>query len=170
MKLMIYPNEILYQKCSEVNEVVDKQKIKDRRQLAVDMWNIMSDKRGSGLSAPQIGLGIRMFVWGERGFNQAIWNPVLSCLSGTRKDIEGCLSLPGINVTIERSTCSILKGIGMNGLPLQFIGNELLTRIWQHEIDHLDGKLIIDDMNKVETISNNFALKCLLNEHRSLTE
>jgi peptide deformylase len=126
------------------------------------MWRIMSENGGCGLSASQIGLCIRMFVWKHDGFDQAIWNPFLDCVSGSAKLEEGCLSLPKVSVTKQRATSSILTGTGLNGRSLKFIGNEITTRIWQHEIDHLDGRLIIDGMSHEETILNRDAMRSLL--------
>ena len=153
MQLIYYPDPILSTQCP-ISDPFDKKDIKNRRQLVSDMLQLMKEHDGVGLSAPQVGLNIRMFVWKDSGFGQAIWNPVLNSVSGSIKSIEGCLSLPGITVTLERSKSSILRGIGLNGRPLQFVGTSTTTRVWQHEIDHLDGKLIIDNMNKDDTLSN----------------
>lgn len=158
MRLVYYPDPRLLRVCSEA----PIQKQKERARIAAKMWTVMRKKRGVGLAAPQVGLDIRMFVFKNKEYDQAIWNPVLSCVSGKKEAIEGCLSLPNIQVVVQRATSSILTGQGLNGLQLQFIGDPTMTRIWQHEIDHLDGKLIIDNMSPEETFSNKDALHLLL--------
>lgn len=159
MQLVHYPNPILLSECPTVTEELD---VKARRMLAAEMFGLMNTNGGVGLASPQVGLNIRMFVWKQDGFDQAIWNPSLSCVSGCMESTEGCLSLPGVNVTLQRAMSSIMSGSGMNGKPLRLVGNEVTTRIWQHEIDHLDGKLIIDNMNLDDRNANRDALRALL--------
>lgn len=171
MQLIYYPNPILSSQCEPVPDSGADQKRKRRLELANKMWTIMNKHGGVGLSAPQVGLNIRLFMWnqhsGKQLYNQAIWNPVLSCVSGLSQSIEGCLSLPKINVTIQRATSSILTGTGFNGRPLRFIGDAITTRIWQHEINHLDGKLIIDNMSPEDYETNRDALSILLKNEKS---
>lgn len=183
MQLIYYPNNLLTEICHPTqyisehshHTVSERKRIqKDRAKLASDMWKIMDEHNGVGLSAPQVGLNIRMFVWKpiqKVGLNRAIWNPILNITTKTKSyGIEGCLSFPGVNVTIRRPIQSILTGTNSFGKPVTVYGGSIATRIWQHEIDHLDGKLIIDDMNRDDTLSNRDALKTLLNKHRGLTE
>lgn len=159
MHLIYYPDSKLLTTCIEAPPQLPA----IRAQLAADMWKIMRTDNGIGLAANQVGLDIRMFVWKHNGQDQAIWNPVLSCISGCTESTEGCLSLPKVNVIIRRATSSILSGQGLNGRPLRFIGDAITTRIWQHEIDHLDGKLIIDNMSREDTLVNRDALRTILN-------
>lgn len=163
MQLVYYPDPILQLVC---NKAPDQQR-QDKASLAAKMWKIMDDNSGVGLAAPQVGLKIRMFVWKQSGFNQAIWNPSLICVSGNIESTEGCLSLPKINITIQRATSSILTGTGLNGKLFRFIGGVITTRIWQHEIDHLNGKLIIDNMNYEDSKINRNILKELLNNNET---
>jgi peptide deformylase len=161
MQLVYYPDPILLTKCP-ISDPLDKKDTKNRRKLISGMLQLMREHNGVGLAAPQVGLKTRMFVWIDSGFGQAIWNPVLNSLSGSMKSTEGCLSLPGVTVTLERATSCVLRGIGLNGRPLQFLGTPETTRVWQHEIDHLDGKLIIDNMTEEETRANKGTLKQLI--------
>ena len=167
MQLVYYPDERLSRVCIPAQEfselgVAKRATVRDRRiKLSVDMWKIMEDNNGVGLAAPQVGLNHRMFVWRYNHANCAVWNPILTWLEGEEEAVEGCLSLPGISVVVKRAKASTLSGTGEDGSPFCMIGNSILTRIWQHEIDHLDGKLIIDNMNRNETISNRKALKRL---------
>ena len=143
MQLVYYPDPRLLVRCLEYYSSI-KESIKKRRMMRSEMFRVMEKYNGAGLAAPQVGMNVRMFAWKENGICQIIWNPVLKSVVGQQNSIEGCLSLPGVVVTMIRGTSSILTGIGINNLPLQFIGDAHSTRIWQHEIDHLDGKLIID--------------------------
>jgi len=158
MQLIHYPDPRLLVICDPNNFTITK----DRKILAGYMFKIMNTNKGVGLAAPQVGLNLRMFVWNQNGFGQAIWNPILSYLSGNIESTEGCLSIPGVNVNMQRAVSSILSGEGMNGKKLRFIGGKKTTPIWQHEIDHLDGKLIIDNMSRDDTIANKEALRELL--------
>lgn len=166
MQLVYYPDPTLTDTCIEAPD----QPKQERAALAANMWKIMEENCGVGLAAPQIGLNIRMFVWIQNGFGQAIWNPILSCVSGCIESTEGCLSLPKVNVTTQRATSSVMTGTGLNGRPLRIIGDAITTRIWQHEIDHLNGKLIIDDMSLDDKNANRDALRMLLAKHPPLTE
>lgn len=159
MQLVYYPDQRLRKVCVEA----PIQPEIERARIAGKMWKIMKKRRGVGLAAPQVGLNIRMFVFLQDGCNQAIWNPVLSCVRGVSEATEGCLSLPKVNITIQRSTSSVLKGQGVNGRHLHYIGSPTMTRIWQHETDHLNGKLIIDEMGEEEAFYNEDALEMLLN-------
>lgn len=163
MQLVYYPSKILSTTCRKIKATELGQTRKDRQKLSEKMWKIMRKKRGVGLAAPQVGLDIRMFVWNHHGHQQAIWNPTLCYPSGEIDSVEGCLSFPGIKVTMKRATSSVLVGEGINGLGLKFTGDENTTRIWQHEIDHLDGKTIIDNMTEEEKEANNDALDILKN-------
>ena len=167
MQLVYYPDTRLSRVCIPAQEfsglgAPKKATTRVRRAtLSADMWKIMEDNNGAGLAAPQVGLNHRMFVWRYNHANCAVWNPRLTWLEGEEEAVEGCLSLPGISVIVNRAKESTLDGTGIDGSPFFMIGNSILTRIWQHEIDHLDGKLIIDNMNRNETIANKKALKRL---------
>lgn len=157
MQLVYYPDPRLRKVCIE--DIIRPQK--ERARIAAKMWNIMRKRRGVGLAASQVGLDVRMFIFLRNEESHVVWNPNLSCVSGNEESIEGCLSLPGIKVTVKRATSSILTGQGIDGIPVQYSGDAIDTRIWQHEIDHLNGKLIIDDMSLEETLSNKEALSML---------
>jgi len=161
LKLVKYPDPRLLVRCLEYDSSIGES-LKKRRMFRSEMFRVLERHGGVGLAAPQVGMNIRMFAWLDQGICQIIWNPVLESVSGQQQSREGCLSLPGVTVTMTRNTSSVLKGIGINNLPLRFIGDAHTTRIWQHEIDHLDGKLIIDNMTKEETGENKGTLRRLL--------
>lgn len=118
------------------------------RQLAADMAETMYDAPGVGLAAPQVGFSLQVFVFddGETG-PLVMANPVLSDASGEIVVDEGCLSIPGPfypTTRYERITC---RGQDVHGKPVEMTGEGLLARIFQHETDHLDGKLFIDRLD-----------------------
>ncbi len=119
--------------------------------LAEEMIRVMREAEGVGLAANQIGRLKRIFVAvyreDEEGEVQefAIVNPVIEERSETtEKDIEGCLSIPETRVEVERSTAVTVSGQDPSGEPVRIEAEGLLARIFQHEIDHLDGVLILD--------------------------
>ena len=118
-------------------------------QLAEDMVRIMYEAEGAGLAANQIGRLKRIFVaaYENEGELRAfvVVTPVIEDRSETQeKDIEGCLSIPGIGVEVERPFAVILRGQDLSGAPLRVEAEGRLARIFQHEIDHLDGILMLD--------------------------
>jgi peptide deformylase len=113
--------------------------------LAEDMIRIMRENEGAGLAANQIGRLKRIFVAAYEDEEFAIVNPVIEERSETsEKDIEGCLSIPDIPVEIERSCAVTVSGNDPSGAPVRVKAEGRLARIFQHEIDHLDGILILD--------------------------
>jgi peptide deformylase len=119
------------------------------KQLAEDMMRIMYEAEGAGLAANQIGHLKRIFVAAYENEGElrefVVVNPVIEDRSETQeKDIEGCLSIPGIGVEVERPFAVILRGQDLSGAPLRVEAEGRLARIFQHEIDHLDGILMLD--------------------------
>ncbi len=123
------------------------------RRLAERMSTIMHDSHGVGLAAPQIGVLRRVLVYRRRDDDTPVVliNPELSELSDeTETDTEGCLSLLGgdLLVPVERSVRLVATGIDIEGAPLRIEAEGMEARILQHEVDHLDGVLIIDRATK----------------------
>ena len=113
--------------------------------LAEDMKRIMHENEGVGLAANQIGRLKRIFVAAYEDEEYAIVNPVIEeCSEVSEKDIEGCLSIPEIRVEVERSCAATLSGKDPSGIPVRVEAEGRLARIFQHEIDHLDGILMLD--------------------------
>lgn len=147
MKLIIYPNSILRQKTSEI-DLADFD-VKKLKKIAQKMIKIMHKHRGAGLAAPQVGKSLRISVINKKtgGLTDdlILINPVIIS-SSLETDIqqEGCLSLPGVQVKIERTKWIKVKAIDLNSNTYDLEAHNLLARAIQHEIDHLDGVLIID--------------------------
>jgi peptide deformylase len=113
--------------------------------LAEEMMRVMREAEGVGLAANQIGRLKRILVAAHEDEEYAIVNPVIEERSEiTEKDIEGCLSIPETRVEVERPTAVTVSGQGPSGEPVRVEAEGLLARIFQHEIDHLDGVLILD--------------------------
>ena len=115
------------------------------KQLAEEMMRIMRENEGVGLAANQIGHLKRIFVASCDDEEFVIANPVIEQRSeNTEKDVEGCLSLPEIRVEVKRPYAVTVSGKDLSGMPVRVEAEGLLARIFQHEIDHLDGVLILD--------------------------
>jgi peptide deformylase len=113
--------------------------------LAEEMMRVMREAEGVGLAANQIGRLKRIFVAVHEDEQYAIVNPVIEVRSETtEKDLEGCLSIPETRVEVERPTSVTVSGQDPSGEPVRVEAEGLLARIFQHEIDHLDGVLILD--------------------------
>jgi peptide deformylase len=113
--------------------------------LTKDMLATMRDNEGVGLAATQVGRLKRVFVAAIEDDEYIVVNPVLTGISeSTETATEGCLSIPGIQVDVERPTAVTISGQDVSGKPLQIEASDLLARVLQHEVDHLDGVLILD--------------------------
>jgi peptide deformylase len=113
--------------------------------LTQDMLATMRDKEGVGLAANQVGRLKRVLVAALEDEEFVIVNPVLLERSETTEtEPEGCLSIPGIQVDVERPVAVSVSGQDLSGKPLRVDASDLLARVLQHEVDHLDGVLILD--------------------------
>ncbi|HET7138241.1 MAG TPA: peptide deformylase [Gaiellaceae bacterium] len=136
-----YGDPALRMAAYEVSEFDD-----DLRRLVERMIALMHDAQGVGLAATQVGVLRRLFVFeaDEEG-PRAIVNPVVvERAEETVSDEEGCLSLQGVRVPVERSTRVVLEGKDPNGDDMRVELDTYGSRVVQHELDHLDGVLIID--------------------------
>jgi peptide deformylase len=115
------------------------------RKLARRMIGIMHDAPGIGLAAPQVGVVDRLIVYDVDDDPRALVNPDLSDFSEEREESdEGCLSVPGVAMPVERAVRVRVKGRDVTGAPVDFVAEGLEARVIQHEVDHLDGVLIVD--------------------------
>jgi peptide deformylase len=139
-----FPDPALRSPARPVEQVDD-----EVRRLAERMTEIMERSFGVGLAAPQIGVLRRILVYrlGAEEAARVVVNPTLSELSDdTDVDTEGCLSLLGgeLQVPVERSLRLVLSGLDAAGDPVRVEAEGIEARVLQHEVDHLDGVLIID--------------------------
>ena len=160
LRILHHPHPVLRQRAEAIAAVDDQVRALARRMLV-----LMAEAEGIGLAAPQVGLPWRMFVTrdplGET--DGIVWiNPVLEVVEATPDmDEEGCLSLPGITVRVTRPTGMRIRGLDATGREVEARSNDHMARVWQHETDHLDGRLIIDHMSSMDRIRNRRALRDL---------
>ena len=117
------------------------------RRLVADLTDTMQDAPGSGLAAPQIGVGLRVFTYHIEGELGHLINPELRLSAEDQFGPEGCLSIPELNFDCRRAQSVIAKGFTMYGDPVVIEGSDLLARCIQHETDHLDGILFVDRLD-----------------------
>lgn len=116
------------------------------RRLAEDMIETMHEAPGVGLAAPQVGRSLQLIVFDiqdEQG-PRALANPVLRDEWGEQIEEEGCLSIPGLYYPVRRAMKVWAEGVGLDGNEITIEAEELLARVFQHEVDHLGGVLFID--------------------------
>ncbi|HPN96343.1 MAG TPA: peptide deformylase [Candidatus Moranbacteria bacterium] len=146
LPILTYPNDILRKKAEEIKDPKDP----EIKQLILDMIETM-EKSGNalGLAAPQVGKMVRLCIIKLEGKTHILVNPVIKSKS-IRKEMaeEGCLSFPGKFIPIKRSKKVTVKLVNRHGEKITIKAEGLLARAFQHEIDHLDGLLIIDKENK----------------------
>jgi peptide deformylase len=118
------------------------------RNLVRDLTQTLNDERGSGLAAPQIGVGLRVFAFNVDGVRGHLINPGLGFPDDEEETgLEGCLSFPGLYFDVKRRLNVVARGLTELGDPVQVVGTATLARCLQHETDHLDGVLFIDRMD-----------------------
>lgn len=164
LKIVHYPDPVLKRIASPVTEFGP-----ELRAFADRLLTLMREGKGVGLAAPQVGVSIRLFVCnatGEPGDDVVCVNPVLKDGVGQSELEEGCLSIPGVTVNVRRATKIVMQAVDLQGQPFELVGSDLAARIWQHETDHLDGRLIIDRMSEADELANRKALKQLKADYR----
>jgi peptide deformylase len=114
------------------------------RKLIDDMFETMYAAEGIGLAAPQVGRTERITVMDVEGAKFALINPEVTDRNGTIRGEEGCLSIPDVFGEVERANTVTVTALNEKGEEIEIVGNELLARCLQHEIDHLHGKLFLD--------------------------
>jgi peptide deformylase len=131
----------------------------DVRRLAERMTGLMHEAQGVGLAATQVGVLRRLFVFVDEGEDRVLVNPVITKRSGVSEtEDEGCLSLRDVLVPVERAVEVTIEGLDAGGQPVKLELELPSARIVQHELDHLDGLLIID---RTDDESRREALKTL---------
>jgi peptide deformylase len=152
MKLTIvkYPDPVLAQPAEPVTEFND-----ELRKLVSDMFETMHDGQGVGLAAPQVGVSKRLIVIdlsGDKNPEERIVlvNPEIIESEGRQNGEEGCLSFPEIREKVVRAARVKVRAQNEHGEWFEQEGEELLSRCFQHEIDHVDGKLFIYRMSPLK--------------------
>jgi len=127
----------------------------DLKQLIEDMFETMYAAKGVGLAAPQVGIRQRLTVidlsLGEDEAKKLVLiNPEITAREGKQVGEEGCLSIPGFREPVSRSNKVTLKAYNEKGEAVELTGEELLARAFEHEIDHLNGKLFINHLSTLK--------------------
>ncbi len=148
--ILRYGAEALHRPAAPVADITS-----DTQQLVDDMIQTMYAAPGVGLAAPQIGVPLRIFVVDVSvGRNPAdlitFVNPEFVERDGMQLEEEGCLSVPGFNATVARPSRAVVKGLDRDGREQVIEGTGLLARAFQHEMDHLDGKLFVDRLRGLQ--------------------
>lgn len=156
LKVVIYPSKILQKKAKPVQKMGE-----EIRRLIRDMVETMFQEDGVGLAAPQVSVSKRIIVYAptaRRGEETALINPEITKFSdATELGVEGCLSLPGITGEVRRAKRIEFRAMNLQGKVFRDTASEFAARVLQHEIDHLNGVLLIDrlDFNQREILLSN---------------
>ena len=142
--LVLYPDAVLRQQSQEVKNIDGKV-----HKLIRAMQEIMYKYKGIGLAAPQVGYLQRIIIADTGDGLLTLINPELIQQEGKEQMEEGCLSLPDIHVNVSRNVSILVRGWDINGKQRQLELMGLMARVVQHEIDHLNGRLIIDYANTI---------------------
>ena len=148
--ILKYGDSLLHAKAANVSEVTA-----DIGRIIDDMIDTMYAAPGVGLAAPQVGIPLRIFVVDiSVGRNPddllVMVNPEFVTRDGMQLEEEGCLSLPGFEATVVRPMRATVKGLDRSGREHEREATGLLARAFQHEMDHLDGRLFIDHLRGIK--------------------
>lgn len=137
--IRVYPDPVLRTRAEPLEKVSQRE-----RKLLMRMLAGMRRWRGVGLAGPQVGWTLRLITVEAEGLTLALANPKILDPHGEDELVEGCLSLPGQAVSVRRAASVWLRAIDSDNRKREFKLAGLLARVVQHEIDHLNGVLIID--------------------------
>ena len=150
-EIVTLPHPILRKKAVKVSSFDD-----DFQELVNDMISLMREAPGVGLAAPQVAKSLRLVTveYGEEEDQPkklyVVANPeIIKQSEEMENGIEGCLSVPGLIGDVDRHEAIVIKGLNRFGKPLKLSATGWLARIFQHEIDHLDGIIFTDRANEV---------------------
>ncbi len=149
IRKIVYLPDARLRRVSSVIETFD-----DKLQTLIDdMFDTMYHARGVGLAAPQIGVNLRLSVVdviGDKTQQLVLINPEIIASEGQLEYQEGCLSVPGAYDTVVRAAKVTLRALDRFGSPFEMTADGLLGECFQHEIDHLNGKLFVDLLSPVK--------------------
>lgn len=143
LPIVTHPNPVLRQKAQPIKRITKRIK-----KLAENMLETMYAAEGVGLAGPQVGIGERIIVIDIGNGPLVLINPQILAKSGQDRDVEGCLSIPGQSAYVTRAAKVKVTGLDLDGRQVELEGEGYLARAFQHEIDHLDGVLFIDYLDK----------------------
>jgi peptide deformylase len=149
-EIRTFPDPVLRKKAQRVEKIDGEIK-----NLVEDMVETMHAAPGVGLAAPQVGVSLRVFV-ADISVGEdpdaliTLINPEIVSRSETNTIEEGCLSLPGVMSDVKRSDKVVVRGLNLQGEQVEIEAGGLMARVFQHEIDHLDGSLYWDHLGKIK--------------------
>jgi len=165
-ELTLYPGPVLH-KTARAVEAFDE----ELEQIVAGMLVRMKASNGVGLAAPQVGLKKRILVLnatGEPEDELVLINPTLIDRSGPKTTYEeGCLSFPGIYAEVERPDRCTVKAFDVEGNPIEAEYEGFVSRIIQHEFDHLEGVLLVDRMSPADKLRHKAALQELVDDYKA---
>jgi peptide deformylase len=141
-RIRVFGDPVLKQQAKDVDEVDDA-----LVKLADDMVQTMYDAPGVGLAAPQVGVQKRLFVYDIGDGPHTVVNPTITESDGEWEFVEGCLSVPGLSWDIVRPKQVHLTGYDLDGNEVSIEADEYEARVFQHELDHLAGILLIERLD-----------------------
>ena len=141
-EIRTFGDPVLTAKAAEVTDI-DGKIVRIVEQMFDTLYDTDS---GIGLAAPQVGIQRQIFVWDIDGEPEVIFNPVIAESDGEWTYDEGCLSIPGLYVEMVRPKKVLMTGVDIDGNEVSFEADELEARLFQHELDHLNGVLMFDRM------------------------
>lgn len=157
-RLVLYPDPVLRRRADPVIAFDDS-----LRELLADLRILMKQHHGAGIAAPQAGASLRVFLTGSEDPDAepvAFVNPRLHDFAGEGVAAsEGCLSLPHIEGEVLRPKEVSITAFDAEGREFTLRSDGFLARVWQHEMDHLEGVLIIDRMRTLDRLANRRAVK-----------
>lgn len=148
LELRLYPDSVLRGTCRPVEQFDSS-----LRDFAEEMYTLMQRYQGIGLAAPQVGIQRRVIVADIGDGPVFVVNPEVIGHTGSAILAEGCLSLPGTQIDIQRALGIEITGWSPMGKALRFRSHGLFARVLQHEIDHLNGVLIIDHAQSLTPVT-----------------
>ena len=157
MRILLYPDPEL-RRAAEFVARIDN----ELRHVVRDMFALMYEARGVGLAATQVGLPLRLFIMnvtGEPEDETVVLNPQLVEEEGEQVAEEGCLSLPGVAGNIRRPGAVQVRGYSLECDEVDYRFEDLGARVVSHELDHLDGRLIIDRMGPAARLDSQARLR-----------
>ena len=155
-----YPDSVLREKAELVKNING-----DLIKLVEDMAETMYLSKGIGLAAPQVGESRCLIIADTGNGVIELFNPKIVASEGSKVFKEGCLSVPDIMLEIKRAEKIVVDGLNRDGKKITIEAKDLLARVLQHEIDHLNGTLIIDRVSKVHRQLISGKLKKLRRKH-----
>jgi peptide deformylase len=147
LNIKIFGSPVLREKARPVSRVTAEHALK-----LSQMAQLMYASSGIGLAAPQIGVAEAMIVADCGSGLYKVINPKIVKRGGRQANVEGCLSVPGVCIKVRRARKVTVKGLDENAKPVTIDAEDLLACVFQHEIDHLRGKLIVDYASFLEKL------------------